>query len=494
VTGPAPSGEVTQESRLVLGLLFASGLSGFLYYEFRNRVPSTWLVPVDLVFFAWTALQLVLANLHRDDRTSDARRVALSHLRLLVAIPAWKIDEPTFHRCLSTILRQTRLPQRIHVVSDCSPLTPHPDTGQPHDEVARIVGVWRPIAAMSGVELTYTRLQRNGGVRRAQATAFRADPDADIWCTLDPDTILDPSCFEKGMIPFGRRRVTAVSALLLSLNYNKNLLTRLVDVGFVMAYTVGRTSQSMLRSVQVCSGALSFYRAAALRPHLDHFVRQELRGRHLRNGNDMMLTTYALMEGGAVDQESSVGFTDQPETMRALTTQRLRWWRDWSWGIVWQIRHLPTGRLAWWLAVEQLFEFCLWTAAWPLALIVYPVSGGFFPWPVAVYLTLMAYVRATRYLAVRRADQSRRDQLLSFALSPLACGLTLYVGMLLQYWAICTPLQGNRHDPYVAAGAGAAVPVPPHPGQRRTTPARRRAAHAPRGRRPLSARSPTTAR
>ena len=337
---------------------------------------------------------------------------------------------------------------------------------------------------MAGVELTYTRLQHNGGVRRAQAAAFRADPKADVWCTLDPDTILDPKSFEKGMIPFSRRRVTAVSALLLSLNYNKNLLTRLVDVGFVMAYTVGRTSQSMLRSVQVCSGALSFYRAAALRPYLDHFVRQELRGRHLRNGNDMMMTTYALMEGSAVYQESSVGFTDQPETLRALTAQRLRWWRDWTWGIVWQIRHLPTGRVAWWLAVEQLFEFCLWTAAWPLALVVYPLAGGFFPWPVAVYLTLMAYVRATRYLAVRRADQSRKDQLLSFALSPLACGLTLYIGMLLQYWAIFTPLKGNKHDPYVAADP---VPSsgPPSGGSQPRTPVGRPAAHTPRGRLPL---------
>jgi hyaluronan synthase len=451
--GNSSGSAVTQESRLLLGLVFAAGLSGFLYYEFRNRVQSTWLVPVDLVFFTWTAFQLVLANLHTDARLRDSGEPRAGRLRLLVAIPAWRIDEPTFHRCLSSILNQSRLPQRVHVVSDCSPLVPHPATGQLHDEVERIVAQWVPVAAMVGVELAYTRLERNGGVRRAQAAAFRADPSADIWCTLDPDTILDRCCFAQGIIPFRRRRVTAVAALLLSLNHRANLLTRVVDVTFVMAYTVGRTSQSLLHSVQVCSGALSFYRAAALRPHLEHFVRHELCGRHLRNGNDLMLTTYALMEGSSVYQGSSVGFTDQPETMRALTAQRLRWWRDWSWGIIWQIRHLPADRLAWWLAVEQLFEFCLWTAAWPMALVLYPLEGGFFPWPVAVYLVLMSYVRATRYLSVRRTDQSRRDQMLSFALAPLSCALTIYIGTLLQYWAIFTPLTGNRRDPYAEPSA-----------------------------------------
>jgi hyaluronan synthase len=448
-SGSIEDGEaVTQENRLVLGLFFAAGLAGFIYYEFRNRVPSTWLVPLDLVFFSWTAFQLLLANLRRDVRQDELQRRALDRLRLLVAIPAWKVDEPTFHRCLSSVLAQTRLPQRVHVVSDCSPLTAHPVTGAPHDEVERIVAQWRPVAAMVGVDLAYTRQPGNGGVRRAQAVAFRADPSADLWCTLDPDTTLDRRCFEQGVIPFRRRHVTAVATLLLSLNRSRNLLTRLVDIGFVITYTVGRSSQSVLRSVQVCSGAVSFYRARALRPHLPHFVSQELRGRHLRNGNDMMLTTYALIEGCAVYQGSAIGFTNQPETLRALTAQRLRWWRDWAWGVIWQIRHLPLGRLAWWLSAEQLFEFCLWTAAWPIGLIIYPVERGFVPWPVAVYLALMAYVRATGYLAIRRPDQSRGDRLLSFLLAPLACTLTVYIGMVLQYWAIVTPLVGNRRDPY----------------------------------------------
>lgn len=446
--------EVRSHGQLLLGLVFAAGLAGFIYYEYRQRIPGSWLALGDLAFFAWTAAQLALAHLHRDVREDISQRCRPGRMRLLVALPVWKVEEPTFQRCLSSILNQTRLPQRLHVVSDCSPLTPHPQSGLPHDELRRITDEWRPLAAMHGVELVYTRLPRNGGVRRAQATAFRADSSAEIWCTLDPDTILDSRCFEQALLPFQRRQVTAVAALLLSLNHRHSLLTRLVDIGFVMAYTVGRTSQSVLKSVQVCSGALGFYRASALRPYLRHFVSQELGGMHLRNGNDMMMTTYALMSGSAVYQESAVGFTAQPETMRALTAQRLRWWRDWAWGIIWQVRHLPMTRAAWWLSTEQVVEFFLWTAVWPIALIVLPVEGGFVPWPVAIYLTLMSYVRATRYLSIRRADQSRADQLLSYLLAPLACALTLYVGTLLQYWAVLTPLAGNRRDPYPSEPGG----------------------------------------
>ncbi len=452
--------EVSSHSQFILGLVFAAGLAGFIYYEYRQRIPTSWLASGDLAFFAWTAAQLALAHIHCDVQEEMSQQCRLDRMRLLVALPSWKIDEPTFHRCLSSILNQTRLPQRVHVVSDCSPLVSHPQTGLPHDEVRRITDAWRPLAAMHGVELIYTRLPRNGGVRRAQATAFRADPSAEIWCTLDPDTILESRCFEQALLPFQRRQVTAVAALLLSLNHRRSLLTRLVDIGFVMAYTVGRTSQSVLKSVQVCSGALGFYRANAMRPYLRHFVSQELGGRHLRNGNDMMLTTYALMNGSAVYQESAVGFTSQPETLRALTSQRLRWWRDWTWGIIWQVRHLPMTRPAWWLSTQQIIEFFLWTAIWPIALIILPIEGGFVPWPVAIYLTLMSYVRATRYLAIRRADQSRADQMLSYLLAPLAGGLTMYVGTVLQYWAIFTPLTGNRRDPQAADAGGQVKPAP----------------------------------
>jgi sec-independent protein translocase protein TatB len=50
------------------------------------------------------------------------------------------------HRCLSSIPAQTRLPQRIHVISGSSPLTAHPATGAPHDEAGRIVAPWQSIA------------------------------------------------------------------------------------------------------------------------------------------------------------------------------------------------------------------------------------------------------------------------------------------------------------------------------------------------------------
>ena len=70
---------------------------------------------------------------------------------------------------------------------------------------------------------------RNGGKRRAQAVTFGSDPLANVFVTLDSDTVLDPAAIEEGIKPFADRRVSSVAGVLLTLNASHNLFTRLTD-------------------------------------------------------------------------------------------------------------------------------------------------------------------------------------------------------------------------------------------------------------------------
>jgi len=94
--------------------------------------------------------------------------------------------------------------------------------------------------------------------REAQMIAIEACPQATIHMTLDSDVELgSPLTIERGLGPFTRKRVMSVCGFLLGRNHSTNLLTKLVDLGFVTAYTNGRAAQSMFSSVTVNSGGLS---------------------------------------------------------------------------------------------------------------------------------------------------------------------------------------------------------------------------------------------
>lgn len=204
------------------------------------------------------------------------------------------------------------------------------------------------------------------------------------------------------------------------------------------SFLIGRAAWSRLSSVTVNCGGLAFYRAWVVRKWLDEYLSQTVLGRQVASGDDRMLTTYALLEGRTVFQQSSVGYTLMPVNLSHLTRQRMRWWRSWGWGNMWIIRRFPVSRIAWWLVAWQIADLVLWTIAWPVVLIVNPVRDHHFPLAFIGYMAVLSYVRASRYLTVRYEGRRFSDQLLSFALAPLSGLLSLYVCSALQYPGLAT--------------------------------------------------------
>lgn len=277
-------------------------------------------LPAALLGFLWLLFSLGASALHRDVKLTPQEERSLDDKRVNVVIPLKNEDPEAFRQLLESISKQSRLPQKVHVV----------DNGSNNDDCHRVFLTWgrnRPIS----IEAVYDTTGPIGK-RGAQALAFDADLEADYFVTVDSDTILDVHSIARGIAPFFKPEITSVAGLLLTLNGQKNLLTRLVDLSFTTSFLNGRASWSRLGSVVVNCGGLAFYRATVVRKYQDEYVNQKVLGRRVSSGDDRMLTCYALLEGKTVIQESSIAYTLMPENISHLTRQRVRWWRSFFWG------------------------------------------------------------------------------------------------------------------------------------------------------------------
>lgn len=423
------SDEAGRRRYLAYALILAAALTAYGHHHFAQTIhqPSR-LVAIDTLGFLWLAFSLIAAHTHLDVRPSRRQTRQLDERRVTVIVPLKNEDPPTFRALLDSLTAQSRLPQRLHVI----------DNGSTNDDCQAVFADWWPTAGGMEVEYTVTGAI---GKRAAQVLAFDADLKADIFVTLDSDTVLDPNAIAEGIAPFSRTDVTSVAGLLLCLNQSKNLLTRLVDLSFVMSFLNGRAAWSRLGSVVVNCGGLAFYRADVVRKYQGQYVTQTVWGRRVASGDDRMLTCYALLEGRTVIQERAIGYTLLPERMSHLVRQRIRWWRSFFWGGTWLIKTFPITKPAWGMVLWQFASFALYTFVLPLVLIVHPVEARGLTVPFLIYMAGLSYVRSVRYLVIRRPDQTYASQLLSFALAPLASLLNVFLCSILQYVGLFTFLK-----------------------------------------------------
>lgn len=400
--------------------------------------------------FTYLALNLWMAHSHEDVVTTDPAGVAyLAGLRVIIVMPVYNEDPETFRQALESIAAQSRPVQCLHVVDD----------GSRTDACAREME--RFVEAHPELECRYTYV-RNNGKREAQAVAFRSDPAADVFVTMDSDTLLDRRAIENGLQPFADARIMSVAGMLVGLNRRHSLLTRLVDLGYTNSTLNTRAFHSRLRSVCVNQGPLAFYRAFVPRKYLDVYLNHTFLGRRVVSGDDRMLTNFSLLEGRTVLQQSSVAATLLPTSLSHLTRQRIRWSRSFFRGGMWLIRHLPPTRTAWWLMAWRYVTFCLFTVMYPTILLIQPITEGFLPVAFFVYVGLLSYAKSVRYLTMPRHDESLRSQVLTYLMAPLSTVLHLYLSTLLRYVGLLTVHStgwGTRASVEVGV-APAAAPVP----------------------------------
>ncbi|MEU6744750.1 glycosyltransferase [Spirillospora sp. NPDC046719] len=378
-----------------------------LITPYSPGLAALWTVSVLLLVWG-----LALALLERP-KTGDPGDLAAA-----VAVPVFNEDPAQLMACLDSLLDQTRPPDAVHVVDDGS-------TTGGYDEVrSRFLRA----ATARGVSASWTRTPNNGK-RHAQAVAFRAAPDADVYLTVDSDTILDSHAVAEGLAPFASPQVMSVAGVCLIENNRRSPVSRIYDLWYTSFQMVDRSGQSVMGSVMVNCGVLAFYRAAIVRDHLDGYLNETFFGRPVAFSDDSMLTLYALLQGRTVQQPTCVGFTLAPDRLSHQMRQYLRWARGSTIRTWWRLRYLPLGSYAYWAHLFRTAHFPLSTVMAFFLLFVHPMLNRSMIPDIVVITVLLSYLQNLRYLTYRRSDQRLASQLLTYALSPLT---SLWIALFLR--------------------------------------------------------------
>ncbi|MFJ2978448.1 glycosyltransferase [Curtobacterium sp. NPDC087082] len=395
---------------------------------------------------AW--LHLLFAVLpdraHRRRLVTDPTHAELD---VAVLVPVYNEDPGALRRCLRSFLEQTRRPQTVVVVDDGS-------TAADYD----VVRAWflREAGAV-GVRGVWHRTV-NQGKRHAQVEGVRFTPGADVYVTVDSDSILDHRAIANGLQPFADPRVQSVAALILTTNYRQSLLARWMDVYCLGLQLFERSAFSRFRAVMVNSGGCSFYRAAVIRDNLDTYLGETILGRPVQFSDDSMLTLFALRRGRAVQREDCFAFTLMPATLDHHVRQQVRWMRGSFIRSIWRMRYLPLARAAYWLHLVKWMLYVLASAT----LLQLLLDGALFRWETLVsggLAAVLLYVTAVlRYVFVIRSDQGHLQRWLTFATAPLAAVWGLTVLRVMRWYAIATFARtewGTRGEIEVRDGSAA---------------------------------------
>jgi len=359
--------------------------------------------------FGLLAWQLILCALDRPRAVTPPDRARLGRLGVTLVVPVFNEDPAILARALQSMLDQTRRPGRIAVVDD----------GSDKAEYSAVRDGFQMAAAVLGVRTIWVKTPANRGKRHAHAVAMRSDPDADVFITVDSDSILDAHAIENLLVPFADPRVQSVAGLVLAANNRSSLLARVTDLLYVSTQLTVRASLSVLGCVLVNSGCLAAYRSGVVRDALPAYTGETFLGRGVEFSDDSMLTLHALLRGRTVQATGAVAFAAMPERMSHHRRQYLRWMRGSFIRSWWRFRYLPMRGYAYWWHL----------ATWIMAVTTLGVFGDLyavdpvehrFSWTFLLVPVLLGYALNLRYLTIRRNDERFASRLLTWLLAPLA--------------------------------------------------------------------------
>ncbi|MEJ3403215.1 glycosyltransferase [Rathayibacter sp. YIM 133350] len=411
-------------------IAFAIAAVAVSFMWWRAGGPSWFGVAIMAVLAAKLVLSWTKA---RETSISPAELFRLNGLKVGVAVPMFNEDPLMLRAALASIHAQSRRPASIVVVDD----------GSAGDEAAQEADSWLARFERHGVRATVVRFPSNRGKRQALVTALDSQPDVDLLLCVDSDTVLEEHALERVLLPFVDPATTVVTGLVLALNHDRNLLTRLIDLRYANAFLFERAAYSRLGSVLCACGSLALYRADVLHKYRTDFLEQSFLGRPAVFGDDRRLTNYGLLEGRTAFRADAVAYTAVPEKMGHYIRQQIRWNKSFFRESLWVLRNMPFAKPAFWLTFVELSTWLLFTAVLVSAFVVSPlVTGGLLVGPYVVFMALLAYARSVRYVELTELHSSR-DIWVGFLLAPLYGFLHVGVLMWLRLYSLATLRSGT---------------------------------------------------
>lgn len=400
------------------------------------RIFGTWNNVVDLPVFL-AVIPVFLLRLFgwliswRDQpvQVSQEEQAVLDKLNVVVSVPVYNEDSALLDRCLYALLNQSRPPQRIDVIDDCSAI----DYSVLRDYWAR---TWP-----CGTTVRWHRQLVNQGKRRAHFVTFTSAPEADIFITVDSDTTAEHRAIGEGLQPFRDSTVMSVAGVEMGFNAYENLLTRAQATGALYAQVVIGAAWSVMGNMYTNRGPFAAYRATMIREIVDLYANETIFGHRVILGDDSLLALLGGARGKSVQQLSSIGLTMWPEKLGHHLRQRLRWARGRTVRNFWRARYYPLNSYIYWFTFTSVYTFLI-----SLGLLIETVVT----WPeyahtaARVLLALYTWnaVNQLRVLCFHRSDENWLDRVFLVILRPLwGLWASIVLSRLVRAWGTATFLK-----------------------------------------------------
>jgi hyaluronan synthase len=295
-----------------------------------------------IVYSIWVLLHLVvqtvLAHLHWRRASRPRAAWVGAWPSVTVVCPTYNEEPGELRLCLQSLVDQDYQGRiDVHVVDD---LSANREAVRPVLEEFGAIPGWR-------VHLPDT----NGGKRAAQDIAIR-DSGGDLVLTIDSDTQLAPDAVRLMVLEFADETIGAATGDVRVSNSRANLLTRLIDLRYWVAFNQERASHALFGAVLCCSGPLSMYRRSVIDEVWDGYMAQTFRGVECTYGDDRHLTNLVLRLGFRTTFVPGARcITSAPTTMRQYLRQQLRWNKSYYRELLWTLAFLPKLRPFMWFEV-----------------------------------------------------------------------------------------------------------------------------------------------
>jgi hyaluronan synthase len=173
------------------------------------------------------------------------------------------------------------------------------------------------------------RFKHNRGKRQALHSGFKLSHTPFV-VTIDSDTVLLPDSLKEILTPMlVNQKLGAVVGRIKVWNSDKNILTKMLNAHFAMAFDFSRAVQSTFNNVFCLAGAFAAYRKSVLDRVTDSWLNQKFLGRTCTYGEDRSLTNHILKSGyGTFFQRQATALTVVPTTLSRILKMLTRWARS----------------------------------------------------------------------------------------------------------------------------------------------------------------------
>jgi hyaluronan synthase len=296
---------------LAIFLLFLAGAANVLYLK-SNNVTLFWYSPLfnvySLLISIYILSRFALASFYRPPKN-------VGYSPSISAIVVCKNEEASIGKTLDCIFRSDypHLLMEVIAVNDGS-------TDYTLMEME--------LAQLKHPALRIISFPKNRGKRHGMAAGARA-ASGEILVYIDSDSFVRRDTMRNLVRSFKDASVGAVCGHANVQNARANLLTKMQEVRYFVAFRVVKAAESLLSAVSCCSGCLAAYRRSYVMPILDVWLNQRFLGTEATFGDDRSLTNFMLRRYRVLYDSEAVCTTIVPDNYRVFFRQQLRWKKSW---------------------------------------------------------------------------------------------------------------------------------------------------------------------